>query len=158
MSEMLIGVVVGTAVALIGQFIAAVSAHLTQKQKDQKRAKAVVKLLLQELSAHETLYNHHLALAEESINQKGVAHTHYSYQPVATDAYDKVFLAYWDVIPNELLSPIIAYYHTVIPVNMLSGSFGTPTPVPVIAAKEALQQAQLMVVQLKTLLQKFTDK
>jgi uncharacterized coiled-coil protein SlyX len=154
MSETLIGIAVGTAVALIGQLIAALSAHLTQKQKDKKRAKAVVKLLLQELSAHETLYEHHLALAEESINQKGVAHSHYSYQPVATDAYDKVFLAYWDVIPNALLQPIIAYYHTVTPVNMLSGSFGTPTPVPVIAAKDALLQAQAAAAQLKLLLQK----
>jgi hypothetical protein len=52
-----------------------------------------------------------------------------------------VFLAYWHLLPDDLLRPIIAYYAHVDTFNVLAGDFGTPTPVPIREAQAAMERA-----------------
>jgi len=154
MTETLIGIAVGVAVALMGQLIAYLFDLLKRNREEKRLARSVLRLMLQELTAHLTLYQHHLELAKQSIQEKGEAHTLYSYQPFSTAAYDKVFLSHWHVLDNDLIHPITEYYATLEPVNILSGSMSQPTPAPIKQAKDALEQAQAKAKNLEPILKR----
>lgn len=142
MSETLVGIIVGAAVALIGQILSYLSERLKKREEERRLAKYVIALLRYEIESHQNLYKHHLAWVQESIGKGGTEHTDYSYERANIDAYEKVFMAYWHILPDKILKPVMDYYGTVHVVNILAGDFGTPTPVPIIQAKEALEQAQ----------------
>ena len=154
MNETLIGIAVGVAVALMSQLIAYVFDLIKRNREEKRLARAVIRLLLQELATHLALYKHHLKGAEQSIQESGEEHTGYSYQPLLTDVHDKVFLPNWHVLKSDVVQTVTEYYATLRPVNLLSGSFGQPTPVPIKQAKEALERAQASAKNLHPLLQR----
>ena len=141
MNEAMVGVVVGAAVALIGQVLSYVAYLLKERREKKKRAGEVLALLRHEVESHRTTYQHHLQWVQESVRKGGEERTGYSYQKVKTNAYDSVFLTYWHLVPKELLTPIITYYTQVETFNVLAGSFSTPTPVPIREAKMAIERA-----------------
>ena len=141
MDEAIAGIVVGSAVALIGQILSHGAYLLRKRREEARRAKEVLTLLRHEIESHRNLYQHHLLWAQESIDRGGENHTGYSYQRAKTSAYDTVFLSYWHLLPDAILRPIIEYYAQVETFNVLAGSFSTPTPVPVREAKMAMERA-----------------
>ena len=154
MTETLIGITVGIAVALMSQLIAYLFDLMKRNREEKRLARAVLRLLLQELATHLALYEHHLTGAEQSIQENGEDHTGYSYQPLPTDVHDKVFLPYWHVLKSDAVQIVTDYYATLKPVNLLSGSFGQPTPVPIKQAKDALERAQVKARELEPFLKK----
>ena len=158
MSETLIGIAVGTIVAIIGQFVAFFFGLAKRKESENRKAKAIIRMMLQELVTHQTLYEHHLLWVDESITKGGEQHTGYSYQPAITEAYEKVFLPNWYVLPDEVVKAISEYYATIEPLNILSGSFGSPTPVPITQVKIFLKNAQAKADEIKPILERLSKK
>lgn len=154
MNEAIIGIVVGVAVALIGQIISYVSDRLKINREEHWQAKAVIALLRNEVECHKGIYEHHILWADESIKKGGPEHTGYSYEKVETDAYDKVFLTKWYLLPDEVTKPVMRYYSSVRTFNILSGDFGIPTPVPIIQAKDAMERTRAGADELIKLLEK----
>ncbi len=154
MDDVAVGIIVGVVVALAGQVIATVADRIKERREEQRRAKAVVRLLRHEVEGHRALYEHHLAWAQESIAKGGEGYTGYSYQGAKTDAYDRVFLADWHALPDEILRPVMDYYGTVHAFNLLSGYFGTPTSVPIGEAKRITESAKRSAEGLLPLLEK----
>ena len=154
MTEIVIGVAVGAAVAIIGQLIAFLFDLIKQKENERRKSEAVVKLLLQELTAHQTLYEHLLPWVDESIAKGGEQYTGYSYQPARTEAYEKVFLPNWHVLPDEVVTAVSEYYTTIEPLNILSGSSGTPAPVPITQVKGCVRNAQLKAGETRPILER----
>lgn len=152
MAEITVGVIVGVIVALAGQLIVYLSNRIRDRIEERRRARDVIRLLRHEVEHHLAQYEHHLHWIQESIEKGGEAHTGYSYEGVKTDAYDKIFLAYWYLLPDEVLKPVMAYYGVVHTVNILSGSFVKPTPVPIIEAREAMERARRSAHELVELL------
>ena len=136
MNEAAIGIVVGVAVALASQFIAFLFGHFQGKREEQKQAGIVLSLLYHELSYHKGYYEHLLKHAEEKIAREGEEATEYSYTPIQTVAYERVYLPNWHLLPAEIVEPLIGYYEAVSHVNALSGDFATPTPVPIKETKK----------------------
>lgn len=141
MTEALIGIIVGTTVALIAQVLAYVFAWYKERREARRRGQDVTSLLRHEIQGHRSLYRHHLAWAEASIEKGGPEHTGYSYERATTRVYDQVFMTHWHTLPDDLIGPVSAYYAQVETFNTLSGSFGTPTPVPIREAKAAIERA-----------------
>jgi hypothetical protein len=142
MNEATTGIIVGVVVALAGQMIAYISDQIKNRRKEKRRARAVITLLRHEVEYHRATYEHHLLWVQESIEKGGEEHTEYSYEGAKTDAYDKVFLTDWHLLPDEVLKPVMEYYGTVHTFNLLGGDFTTPTPVPIIEAKKAMERAK----------------
>ena len=89
MTEALIGIVVGVAVALAAQVIAYVFDRRKEKQEKRRQREAVLALLHHEVAHHRDRYQQLLAWAQESMDKGGPAHTGYGYEGVRTDAYEK---------------------------------------------------------------------
>ena len=155
MNEAVVGVVVGVAVALIGQMFSYISYLFKEKREENKRAREVITLLYHEVESHSRTYQHHLLWVQESVEKGGEEHKDYSYQRVKTSAYDNVFLAYWHLLPDELLRPIIGYYDNQVETfNVLAGSFKKPTPVPIREAGASMERALSGAKELLRLLEK----
>ena len=56
MKEVLIGIIVGAAVALLGQFIAYLFDIFKRNGDEHRKAKAAIKLMLQELSSDQSFF------------------------------------------------------------------------------------------------------
>ena len=154
MDDAVVGIIVGSAVALIGQMLSYVS-HLFRKNREENRkAKEVLTLLRHELESHRSLYQHHLQWARESKEQAGEEHAGYSYQRAGTSVYDQVFLVYWHLLSDDVLQSTIEYYAQVDTFNVLAGSFSTPTPVPIREAEASMERALSSAEELLRLLDK----
>ena len=155
MTEALIGIIVGVTVALAAQLISFVSDRHKEKQEKRQQRQAVLRLLYLEVDNHRGNYQHLLSWAQESIDKGGPEHTGYSYEKIRNDAYERVFLVYWSLLPDEVIDPVMGYYGVVNTVNQLSGDFAVPTPVPIKEAQEFIEIAQNRADDLIELLAKY---
>ncbi len=142
MSDALIGIIVGVTVALAAQVISYFFDRRTDRQEKRQQREAVLSLLYHEVDNHRGNYQHLLSWAQESIDKGGPEHTGYSYEKIRNDAYEKVFLVHWSLLPDEVIDPVMEYYGVVNTVNQLSSDFAVPTPVPIKEAKEFMERAQ----------------
>jgi hypothetical protein len=154
MSEIVVGIVAGVVVALASQVISHLFDRRKKRQEEDRREKAVLALLRHEVEHHQHLYEHHIPWAEESIEKGGPEHTGYSYSRAKTDVYDKVFLVYWHLLPDEIVRSAISYYSAVHVFNTVSGEVGRPSDVPIAGAKEIMERAQKGADALMRLLEK----
>jgi hypothetical protein len=156
-NEAAIGIVVGVAVALASQFISYVFDIFKEKRKERRQASVVLSLLYHELSFHKSRYEHLLKHADEKIAREGEEATDYSYTPIQTTAYENVYLAYWHLLPDEVVRPLLGYYEAVSHVNALSGDFATPTPVPIRETKKIVEGVYHRVNDLLHMLEKYVS-
>jgi hypothetical protein len=154
MNEAAIGIVVGVAVALASQFVSYVFENFKDKQKERHQARIVLSMLYHELSYHKGRYEHLLKWAEEKIAQEGPRAEGYSYTPIQTIAYERVYLAHWHLLPDEIVGALIGYYEAVSHVNALSGDFATPTTVPIERTKKIVEGVRHRVNELLQMLEK----
>lgn len=155
MSETIVGIVAGVVVALAGHVISYLSDRLKKRQEERRRAKAVLALLRHEVENHQHGYEHYIPWAQESIEKGGPEYTGYSYARAKTDVYDKVFLVYWHLLPDEVVKSAISYYSEVHVFNTVSGEIGTPSDVPIKDAKKIMERAQEGADALMRLLEKY---
>ena len=153
MNEAAVGIVVGIAVAVAAQVLSSLAELILERRKEKRQAKGVRDLLRHEVSQHLGHYRRLLAWAEASIERGGKDHTEYSYERVRTHAYNQVFLVHWYLLLDPVIRSVIEYYALVQTVNVLGGSFDTPTPVPIAQAKAAIERAQREAEKLVRLLE-----
>ena len=155
MNAATVGIVVGVAVALVSQLISFLFDNLKKKLKECQQKKTVLTLLYHELAYHQGRYERLIQWAEEKIAQEGPEHEGYSYTPIQTIAYEKVYLAYWHLLPHGIVEPLIGYYEAVSHVNALSGSFSAPTTVPIERTKKIIEGVQHRANDLRQMLEKY---
>ena len=155
MSETAVGIVAGVVVALASQVISYLFDRLKKRQEEERREEAVLTLLRHEVENHRHGYEHYIPWAQESIEKGGPEYTGYSYARAKTDVYDKVFLVYWHLLPDEVVKSAISYYSEVHVFNTVSGEIGTPSDVPIADAKEIMERAQKGADALMRLLEKY---
>jgi len=155
MTEALIGIVVGVAVALAAQVISFVSDRHKQKQAKRGQREAVLKLLHHEVEHHRGFYKFLDTSFQRKIEEYGLEHTGYSYAIVQADAYEKVFLVYWHLLPDEVIEPVIGYYGAVHQVNSVSGDLIDRSPVPIERTQRIMKGAWKRADELKELLEKY---
>ena len=122
MTEALVGIIVGVAVALAAQLISYLFDRGKVEQERRRRKEAVLTLLWHEVEHHRRGYERLMSWAQESVNKGGPAHTGYGYERVRTDVYEKVFLDSWYLLPDEVVEPVMEYYRAIDTINALSGS------------------------------------
>ena len=154
-SETIVGVVAGVVVALASQVISYLFDRLKKWQEERRREKAVLTLLRHEVENHQHGYEMHIPLAQQCIDEKGPEHTGYRYAKAKTDVYDKVFLVYWHLLPDEVVKSAISYYSAVHVYNSASGEMGAPSDVPVKDTKKIIERAQNGAGALMRLLEKY---
>jgi len=155
MSETLVGIVAGVVVALASQVISYLFDRRKERRKEGQREEAVLTLLRHEVENHQHGYEQYIPWAQESIEKGGPEYTGYSYARAKTDVYDKVFLVYWHLLPDEVVKSAISYYSEVHVFNTVSGEVGRPSDVPIKDAKKIMERAQKGADALMWLLEKY---
>ena len=150
-----IAVVAGVVVALASQVISYLFDRFKKWREECRREKAVLALLRHEVENHQHGYEHYIPWAQESIEKGGPEYTGYSYARAKTDVYDKVFLVYWHLLPDEVVKSAISYYSEVHVFNRASGEIGEGSDVPIEGAKEIMERAQKGADALMRLLEKY---
>jgi hypothetical protein len=157
MTDALIGIIVGVTVALAGQVISYIFDRKKGSEEKHRQTDAVLRLLHRELEHHRDRYQGLLAWVQESIGKVGPAHTGYSYERIRTDAYEKVFLVYWHLLPDEVVESVMGYYKAVDTVNTLSasGDLYRGSPIPIAETKTYIERAQSCAHELTGLLERY---
>jgi len=155
MSETIVGIVAGVVVALASQVISYLFDRRKERREEGQREEAVLALLRHEVENHQHGYEHYIPWAQESIEKGGPEYTGYSYARAKTDVYDKVFLVYWHLLPDEVVKSAISYYSEVHVFNTVSGEVGRPSDVPIKDAKKIMERAQKGADALMRLLEKY---
>ena len=154
MTEAIVGIIVGVTVALAAQVISYVSERCRNEQEKRRQREAVLKLLHHEVEHHRGFYEFLDSSFQRKIEEHGLEHTGYSYAIIQADAYEKVFLVYWHLLPDEVIEPVIGYYGAVHQVNSVSGDLINRSPVPIERTQRIMKGAWKRADELKELLEK----